>query len=627
MDLQRRAADIRPDTFRSTETDSPTSLVDITWTTGATVRRVQWDGQQYDEELIVEPDAVRLERLNHGAPFLRAHDAYDLDSVLGVVVDGSVRIEDGIGVATVRLSDSPRDAEIVQKIRAGIIRNISVGYQTHKTELTERSGQVPLVRVVDWEPYELSAVPIGADAGAAFRALEPVPTQEEHRMDETKKVTEQPVNLDEVRTAAALAERERVTEIRAAGQKLKIEDSIIDQLVSDGTPIDKARAAMIDAAATRALVTEARPRVEVGTESIEHQVRGMTDALLHRCDSRNELTEVARQFRGHSLQDMARESLEANGVRTRGRTKGEVASLALRAGEHVTADFPLVLGNVANKSLLRGYNEAPRTFMPFCRQTNLSDLKDVSRVALGEMPTIADVLEGAPYGNVTFGERREQWHLSKAGAIFAITTEALINDDLDAFSRLPSMFGASCARKQSDVVWAIFTTNPNMADGQPLFNLAAHANVADGAVVNPPDAATIAGMQSILMNQTGIGGVVGVGVPARYIIVPVALGFQVRQLLSTGYMPTAATTAVTDDQRRLTIIEEPRLDVADPVAWYVAADPSQIDTIEYGFLQGMEGPQLTREEGFDIDAMRLKATQYFGAKAIDWRGLAYNAGT
>ena len=627
MDLQRRAADIRPDTFRSTETDSPTSLVDITWTTGATVRRVQWDGQQYDEELIVEPDAVRLERLNHGAPFLRAHDAYDLDSVLGVVVDGSVRIEDGIGVATVRLSDSPRDAEIVQKIRAGIIRNISVGYQTHKTELTERSGQVPLVRVVDWEPYELSAVPIGADAGAAFRALEPVPTQEEHRMDETKKVTEQPVNLDEVRTAAALAERERVTEIRAAGQKLKIEDSIIDQLVSDGTPIDKARAAMIDAAAKREPVTEARPRVEVGTESIEHQVRGMTDALLHRCDSRNELTEVARQFRGHSLQDMARESLEANGVRTRGRTKGEVASLALRAGEHVTADFPLVLGNVANKSLLRGYNEAPRTFMPFCRQTNLSDLKDVSRVALGEMPTIADVLEGAPYGNVTFGERREQWHLSKAGAIFAITTEALINDDLDAFSRLPSMFGASCARKQSDVVWAIFTTNPNMADGQPLFNLAAHANVADGAVVNPPDAATIAGMQSILMNQTGIGGVVGVGVPARYIIVPVALGFQVRQLLSTGYMPTAATTAVTDDQRRLTIIEEPRLDVADPVAWYVAADPSQIDTIEYGFLQGMEGPQLTREEGFDIDAMRLKATQYFGAKAIDWRGLAYNAGT
>lgn len=627
MDLQRRAADIRPDTFRSDSSESPASYVDITWTTGATVRRQQWDGQQYDEELIVAPESVRLDRLNHGAPFLRAHDAGSLDAVLGVVVDGSARIEDGLGVATVRLSDSPGDAEIVQKIRAGLIRNISVGYQTHRTELTERSGQVPLVRVVDWEPFELSAVPIGADAGAAFRALEPVPTQEEHRMEETKIVTEQPVNLDEVRTAAAKAERERMTEIRAAGQKLRIEDALIDQLISDGTTLDKARAAMIDAAAKREPVTEARPRVEVGTESVEHQVRGMTEALLNRCDSRNELTEVARQFRGHSLLDMARESLEANGVRTRGRTKMEIASLALRAGEHVTADFPLVLANVANKSLLRGYTEAPRTFMPFCRQTNLSDLKDVSRVALGEMPTIADVLEGAPYGNVTFGERREQWHLSKAGAIFAITTEALINDDLDAFSRLPSMFGASCARKQSDVVWSIFTTNPNMADGNPLFDLGTHANVAAGAVVNPPDAATIAGMQSILMNQTGIGGVVGVGVPARYIIVPVALGFQVRQLLSTGYVPTSAANAVTDDQRRLGIIEEPRLDVADPVAWYVAADPSQIDTIEYGFLQGMEGPQLTREEGFDIDAMRLKATQYFGAKAIDWRGLAYNAGT
>ena len=59
----------------------------------------------------------------------------------------------------------------MQKIRDGIIRNISVGYTRLKIQKTETAdGALPLWRVVDWEPSEISAVPVPADAGAQVRA-------------------------------------------------------------------------------------------------------------------------------------------------------------------------------------------------------------------------------------------------------------------------------------------------------------------------------------------------------------------------------------------------------------------------------------------------------------------------
>jgi hypothetical protein len=65
--------------------------VEVVWTTGSQVRRYSWmRDEEFDEELVVEPSALRLERMNSGAPFLESHNAYSLRSVLGVVVEGSV---------------------------------------------------------------------------------------------------------------------------------------------------------------------------------------------------------------------------------------------------------------------------------------------------------------------------------------------------------------------------------------------------------------------------------------------------------------------------------------------------------------------------------------------------------
>lgn len=171
MQLPRetRAAEVRAGSF-----DEAANTIEIVWTTGATVRRYDWrSGSPYDEVLDVKPGSVRLDRLNAGAPFLNTHSSYELADVIGSVVPGSAKIEGGRGIATILLSRAAGDADIVQKIRDGVIRNVSAGYIRHQIEKAEADdGTVAVWRVTDWEPLEISAVPIPADPGAQTRSAQ-----------------------------------------------------------------------------------------------------------------------------------------------------------------------------------------------------------------------------------------------------------------------------------------------------------------------------------------------------------------------------------------------------------------------------------------------------------------------
>src|SRR5262249_13174762 len=158
---------LRPALLRAASFDETDNTIEVCFTTGATVRRMSWRDGPYDEELLTGAANVRLDRLNAGAPFLNAHGAYDLADVIGSVVPGSARMVKGEGLAKIQLSRRPDAAGIVQDIRDGVINNISNGYVYHRVEKIEaEAGTVPRWRVTDWEPMEISAVPIPADAGA-----------------------------------------------------------------------------------------------------------------------------------------------------------------------------------------------------------------------------------------------------------------------------------------------------------------------------------------------------------------------------------------------------------------------------------------------------------------------------
>ena len=160
--------------------DAERRTVEVVWSTGAAVRRRDpWTGKRYDEVLSLEEAHVDLSRLNGGAPLLNTHGAWDLRDVIGVVERAWIAREGEalVGRATVRFSDRADVEPIWRDVASGIVRNVSVGYAVRSYEITETDGQPPVWRAVDWQPLELSAVPIGADAAAGFRAAGQLPSR------------------------------------------------------------------------------------------------------------------------------------------------------------------------------------------------------------------------------------------------------------------------------------------------------------------------------------------------------------------------------------------------------------------------------------------------------------------
>jgi hypothetical protein len=151
--------------------DEAARTVELIFSTGAPVDRFDWmSGKRFIEKLSLDPKHVRTERLNSGAPLLNAHSAYSLQDQIGVVESGSIRITGKEGRATVRFSKRADVEPIWGDVRDGIIRSVSVGYRVHKFEEEQgKNNALPVRTAVDWEPYEISMVPMPADTGARVR--------------------------------------------------------------------------------------------------------------------------------------------------------------------------------------------------------------------------------------------------------------------------------------------------------------------------------------------------------------------------------------------------------------------------------------------------------------------------
>ncbi|MFN4287470.1 MAG: prohead protease/major capsid protein fusion protein [Brevundimonas sp.] len=677
LPAMRRTAELAPN---SVDTDART--VEVIWSAGARVRRASFFGESYDEELSLDPAHVRLERLNAGAPFLKVHEIDTLDAVIGSVVPGTARIENGRGIAQVRISERADVEPIWRDIQAGHIRAVSIGYQVHRFDISKPDGGRELWRAVDWTPFEISAVPVGADPAAGFRAkgeqhdcvlhrrdapteqgaspmTDKTPAAPADQTNETAATEETTMTDDKtgaaeaqahaidtrsqpgpsnqktasakpeapdteaVATRAREAERDRVSTIYDLAGRLNLERSFAEDLVKRGVGVDEARRLILDQVAAKSDETRTFGQVSVPLGGRDERITrrdAVASALLHRYSpTLFPLEDAARQYRGMTLLELARESLGNAGVSTRGLSRDEVATRAL----HSTSDFPEILAAVTNKTLRQAYEAYPRTFMLFCRQVLATDFKAMHRVQLGEAPQLLEVGESGEFKRGTLGESKESYKVKTYGRVVAITRQVLINDDLDAFTRIPAMYGNSIAQLESDVVWGIVTSNPAMADGTALFH-ANHRNLAGtGAAL---DVTSVGAARAAMAKQTGLDKKTVLNIRPAFLIVPAALELKAEQLVAQNLVPAQSGNVVPQSIRTLAPISEPRLDAASETAWYLAASPNQIDTIEYAYLEGQQGAYIETRNGFDVDGVEIKCRLDFGAKAIDWRGLYKNPG-
>jgi hypothetical protein len=369
------------------------------------------------------------------------------------------------------------------------------------------------------------------------------------------------------------------------------------------------------------------------------RAEGMSLALLHRVDPMTYEKEfaahpTARDYAGMTLLELARAALEENaGLTTRGLSKMELAGAALikrDGGLMSSSDFPAVLANVMAKQLRRGYEAAPQTFRPFTRIATVKDFKEISRVQLGEAPQLEKVGESGEFKRGAMGEAVEKYRLATYGKIISITRQVLINDDLNAFGRIPVSLGVQAANLESDAVWYQLLKNAAMNDGVALFH-ATHANTGTGAI----STASVSAGREAMSKQKGLDGVTVLNLEAAMFLVPKALVTAAEQFRGTLY-PATTSSVVPDDLRKLGIISEPRLDLGvtfdgDTVAgsatqWYLAATPTQIDVVELAYLEGAQGLQVETRAGFSIDGIETKARLDLGVKVIDYRGLYRSSG-
>jgi hypothetical protein len=148
--------------------DTKARTAELVWSRGARVQRYDWwNDETYFEELSMDPAHVRLGRMQSGAPLLDTHNRWRplRRARRGRERDGGERRGPRHGA----LLRARRGEPIFNDVAAGIIRNVSVGYVVHKYEQSRTPDGVLVMRAVDWEPSEISLVPVGADAGAGVR--------------------------------------------------------------------------------------------------------------------------------------------------------------------------------------------------------------------------------------------------------------------------------------------------------------------------------------------------------------------------------------------------------------------------------------------------------------------------
>ncbi|MCO2079908.1 Clp protease ClpP [Pseudomonas aeruginosa] len=326
-----------------------------------------------------------------------------------------------------------------------------------------------------------------------------------------------------------------------------------------------------------------------------------------------------------SLRELARASLVDRGIGVASYSPMQMVGLAFT---HTTSDFGTILIDVANRSMLAGWDEAEETFQLWTKKGMLSDFKTVHRVGLGEFPSLRQVREGAEYKYVTVGSRSQPIALATYGEIFSITRQAIINDDMNLLTDIPRKMGMAAKATIGDLVYAILTSNPALSDGKALFH-ADHKNLQTGASSAMSIESLSKAKTQMATQKTEVEG----GKPRTlnirpaFVLTPVALEDKAKQIIRSASVPGAESNSGIENPIRnfAEVIGEPRLDDNSATAYYLAARQGS-DTIEVAYLDGNELPYMEQQQGFTVDGVATKVRIDAGVAPLDFRGLQKSNG-
>ncbi len=641
--------------------DRAARTVEVVWSTGARARNYVPALGLITEELEMSPNAVRMDALRSGhAPVLNTHRSMDARDVLGRVT--AARLDRGRGHATLQFSSAADVEPVWQRIADGTLRAVSVGYRVHRYEpRPDAATGTSIHRAVDWEPFEISIVPIPVDRDAAIRAqgdqgspmpaIEPALPDEDFRtMPDTTDTpaatpenaappapeperTTPPATPADTAAEAIRAERSRIagidTAVEAARALLPADRvaAVRAEAVERGWSPDDTRRALFDT-----LVRHA-PRPSVPANPAAHGgpprteiLDAMAEAIAARAMPGYQPPAGGggrhAEFMGWRPSDMVRELLSLHGDTQVPRDPVRLAERAF----HTTSDFPLLLSAAANKMLLAAYQPAAPTYRQIFLRRDFRDFKPHRHLRIGDFPVLQPLAENGEIQAGTMSESQEIVLLQTFARRIRVTRQMLVNDDLGAFTDFAAMIGRRVADFENATAYQLMNLangdGPTLLTGNaPVFSTAtARANKA--AAGTPLDEANIAKGREAIMKQRTLDGLpISLGRSMRVLVGP---ALELPALKLTAAIAPAASANVNPYVGLLQPVVEPLIAAN---RWYLFAEPPTTPVYVYGYLNGVEGPQVTTGPVSGVDGIEVSVIFDFGVGAIDWRGAWFNPGT
>ena len=589
---------------------------------------------------------------------------------------------------TVVFADDDEDAIRAQSLmRQGVPLDLSIGYD--RDFETARYDPQTDTLYLRWTPVEVSVLTLGADTKIGFgrnksdsasttTGLRPESIMPDENLPagnvgeipagpviELAKITRAHSIAKQAGAAEAIqAERKRISDLDSVfslgavrGLAADLVASLRAQAIDGGWSPDQARTTLLEAlsgesvplvdyaavqdrpAATRAVpqapANAPRPLAtpRVAEDALDKFFRGAEEGILVRACiiTDKETVRSAREggMYGKRLSTLAGDFLRLQGVDTARMSDDQIATraIATRSGAHgqTTADFTYLLANVANKSLLMGFDEAPETWATWTRRGQLPDFKTADRINMSGFTGLSEVAED---GEITYGkftDRKETIKLVQYAKKYRMSRQLLINDDLGGLTQVPRLMGRAANRKIGDVVYALLdSTGPTLTqDSTALWNTATHKNYV--AAATAPTVATLNTAITAMAKQTDPNTSAVLNIRPRYLVVPVALEATARVLMSAVYDPagTAGTLPPNPFSGRFEVVTDARLDgqTNGTAAWYLFADPNLFDTFEVAFLNGVAEPYLRENQPWDGQGVEYVTGIDFGVSALDFRAV------
>jgi HK97 family phage prohead protease len=383
----------------------------------------------YIEELDV--NGAKFDNLR---TFFKDHDR-SVDSAIGKIEN--IRVEDGELKADVIFGSTADAEEVFNKYREGILTDVSVGYKVKEIEVIEKTNEAPLVRVVDFDLVEVSAVGVGFDKGATLgrnkffkedeldkekiekmqERLKELEGLKERNEEQTRELEDLKAQVEEFKKREAeFKELQRKAELQELAIAYGADKETLQRFLEDKTKTkEDFLRAMLEQKADK------QPSVYAGKrsdETREEMLRAMSDGLMLRLGfNPSDKHKDADMFRGMSVQNMVR----------------KIAGLSLEASESelvramTTSDFPKILANVQNKVIQDAFASAPVTFRKWTQAVDFKDFKPRTEVRKGSFG--ADFKKVQELGKTEYVEKGETgttWQIHSYGARFAFSRQMLM---------------------------------------------------------------------------------------------------------------------------------------------------------------------------------------------------------